>query len=63
LQAIAAPDFRTDKNKALLHEQERRVERLLSRVETLRANIQVCLDERVDMLKQIAPYYTSGQTT
>jgi hypothetical protein len=63
LQAIAAPDFRTDTNKALLHEQERRVERLLSRVETLRANIQACLDERVDMLKQIAPYSTSGQET
>lgn len=61
LQAISAPDFCTDTNKALLHDQERRVEGLLSRVETLRASIQVCFNKSVDMLKQIDPYLASLQ--
>jgi hypothetical protein len=59
LQGIAAPDFCTDANKAVLHEQERRVERLLSRVENLRASIQACFNEHIDMLKQSDPYLAS----
>jgi hypothetical protein len=61
LQGIAAPDFCTDTNKALLHEQERRVEGLLARVETLRASIQARFNKHVDMLTQIDPYFASRQ--
>ncbi|MGZ5223444.1 MAG: hypothetical protein ACXWCS_04630 [Burkholderiales bacterium] len=51
LQKIALPSFHTERDKVTLNEQQQLVERLLARVELLRAGIRATFDALADTLK------------